>query len=144
MLIGLSAKYTRGVDYTRPTFSTNRYTSFQQISFLHSFYTRAFSAKFNAEWIHAIGRADLLIHASLYSPDVQNFFGTGNQTSFFKTGDYKQYYRSRFNLYTLNPSLRWGNKKGDYIQVGPSLQYYTYDSAENAGRYIETNGAVQT
>jgi hypothetical protein len=80
----------------------------------------------------------------VYSPDVQNFFGTGNQTSFFKTGNYKQYYRSRFSLYTLNPSMRWGNKKGDYFQVGPSLQYYTYDSAENAGRFIETNGAVQT
>jgi hypothetical protein len=144
VLIGLSAKFTRGVDYTRPAFSTNRYTSVQQFSFLHSFYTRAFSVKYDAEWVHAIGRADLLIHASVYSPDVQNFFGTGNQTSFFKTGNYKQYYRSRFNLYTLNPSLRWGNKKGDYIRVGPSLQYYTYDSAENAGRFIETNGAVQT
>ena len=144
VLLGFSARFTRGVDYTRPSFNTNRFTSFQQISFLHSFYTRAFSAKYNAEWIHAIGHADLLIHASVYAPNVQNFFGTGNQTPFFKTGNYKQYYRNRFSLYTLNPSLRWGNKKGDYIRVGPSLQYYTYDSAENAGRFIETNGAVQT
>ena len=28
--------------------------------------------------------------------------------------------------------------------MGPSLEFYTYDSAENAGRYIETNGAVQS
>ncbi len=145
VLLGFIGRFTRGVDYTTTVFSTNRYTSFQQFSFLHSFSTRAFSVKYNAEWTHAVGRADLLIHASVYAPNnTQNFFGTGNQTNFLKTGNYKEYYRSRFSLYKLYPSLRWGNKKGDYIRVGPSLEYYTLDSADNAGRYIETNGAVQT
>ena len=95
--------------------------------------------------MHAIGGADLLVHASVFAPNnTQNFFGTGNQTAFIKSGDYKEYYRSRFSLYTLHPSLRWGNEKGDYIRLGPSLEYYTFDSADNVGRYIETNGAVQT
>ena len=145
ILLGFTGRFTRGVDYTTNTFSTNKYTSFQQISFLHSFSTRAFSVKYNAEWIHALGLADLLIQASVYAPNnTQNFFGTGNQTAFIKSGDYKAYYRSRYSLYTLNPSLRWGNKKGDYIRVGPSFEYYTYDSADNVGRYIESSGAVQT
>jgi hypothetical protein len=145
VLLGFTGRFTRGVDYTTTAFNTNRYTSFQQFGFLHSFSTRAFSVKYNAEWIHAMGRADLLIHASVYAPNnTQNFFGTGNQTPFNKTGDYKEYYRSRFSLYKLNPSLQWGNKKGDYIRIGPSLEYYTFDSTDNIGRFIETNGAVQT
>jgi hypothetical protein len=145
VLLGFVGRFTRGVDYTTTAFSTKKYSSFQQFGFLHSFSTRAFSAKYNAEWTHAMGSADLLIHASVYAPNnTQNFFGTGNQTAFIKSGDYKEYYRSRFSLYKLSPSLRWGNKKGDYIRVGPSLEYYTFDSADNVGRYIETNGAVQT
>jgi len=145
ILLGFIGRFTRGVDYSTPAFNINRYSSYQQFSFLYSFATRAFSAKYNAEWMHAIGKADLLIKASVYAPNnTQNFFGTGNQTTFLKTGDYKTYYRTRFSLYRLDPSLRWGNKKGDYISAGPSFEYYTFDSADNTGRYIETQGAVQT
>jgi hypothetical protein len=145
VLLGLMGRYTRGIDYSTATFNTYRFSSYQQLSFLYSFATRAFSARYNAEWIHAIGKADLLIKASVYAPNnTQNFFGTGNQSSFLKTGDYKTYYRTRFSLYKLNPSLRWGNKKGDYVSVGPSLEYYTFDSTDNIGRYILTEGAVQS
>jgi hypothetical protein len=145
ILLGAMATFTRGLDYTTTSFSTKKYTSFQQFSFVHSFETRAFEAKYNSEWKHLIGTADLLIHATVNAPNnAQNYFGTGNTTSFDKSGNYKAYYRSRYSLYKLSTSLKWGRKEDGSFSVGPSLEYYTFDSADNIGRYIETYGAVQT
>lgn len=145
IMLGLSLSYYRGISYKTSTFSTKNYAGLQQISFMHSFATSAFNARYRGEWIHAIGNADLIIQATAYSPDnTQNFFGTGNQTSIIKSGDYTTYYRARFDLYKFNPALRWGNKKGNFISVGPSFEIYTYDSSDNVGRYISTPNATQT
>jgi hypothetical protein len=145
VLLGAIVTFTRGLDYTTTTFSTKKYTSFQQFGFVHSFETRAFEAKYNSEWKQLIGAADLQIHATVNAPNnTQNYFGTGNTTSFDKSGDYKAYYRSRYSLYKLSTTLRWGRKEDGSFSVGPSIEYYTYDSADNIGRYIETNSAVQT
>jgi len=146
VLFGAEVTYSRGIDYTSNAFSTRKFTSFQQFGFSHSFATRAFDAKYNAEWLKLIGRADLLIQARVYAPNgTENYFGTGNETSFNKSGNYKQYYRARYSLYKLSTSLRWDMKgKGSSLSVGPSLQYYTFDSTDNIGRYIETSSAVQT
>ncbi len=145
VLLGAMVTFSRGLDYTTTTFSTKKYTSFQQFGFVHSFETRALEAKYSSEWKHLIGAADLQIHATVNAPNnTQNYFGTGNTTSFIKSGDYRAYYRSRYSLYKLSTALSWGNKENGRFSVGPSVEYYTYDSADNAGRYIETHAAVQT
>jgi hypothetical protein len=145
VLLGLVVTYSKGLDYTSSAFTTKKYTSYQQFGFVHSFETRAFEAKYNSEWKHLIGGADFQIHATVNAPNnTQNYFGTGNTTSFIKSGDYAAYYRSRYSLYKLSPALRWGSKEKGSYSVGPSLEYYTYDSTDNIGRYIETNSAVQT
>jgi hypothetical protein len=145
VLLGLVGTFYRGLDYTTAAFSTKKYTSFQQFGFSHAFATKAFEAKYNAEWLRIIGRMDLRIQASVFAPNsTQNFFGTGNETPINKTGDYKSYYRSRFSLYNLSTSLRWRDKEKSSFNIGPSLEYYTYDSSDNAGRFISTKGAVQT
>jgi hypothetical protein len=133
------------LDYTTTTFSTKKYTSFQQFGFVHSFETRALEAKYNSEWKHLIGAADLQIHATVNAPNnTQNYFGTGNTTAFIKSGDYRAYYRSRYSLYKLSTALSWGRKENGRFSIGPSVEYYTYDSADNIGRYIQTKSAVQT
>ena len=145
VLLGLTATFYRGLDYTTGSFSTGKYTSIQQFGFSHAFATRAFEAKYNAEWLRLIGQADLLINASIFAPNsTQNYFGTGNETSIIKSGDYSTFYRSRFSLYKLSSFLRWRGKGKNNFSIGPSLEYYTYDSADNADRYIETSGAVQS
>jgi hypothetical protein len=145
VLLGAIVTFSRGLDYTTSTFSTKKYTSFQQFGFVHSFETRAFEAKYNSEWKHLIGAADLQIHATVNAPNnTQNYFGTGNATAFIKSGDYRAYYRSRYSLYKLSTTLSWGKKENGRFSVGPLVEYYTYDSADNAGRYIETKSAVQT
>jgi hypothetical protein len=145
VLLGFTGRFTRGIDYTTTIYSTKKYTSYQQFGFMHSFATSAFNAKYNGEWAQVIGQANLKILATVFAPNnTQNFYGTGNQSAFLKSGNYITYYRSRFNLFTLTPMLQWTNKKKSSLSIGPSLQYYTYDSLENVGRYISTPGAVQS
>jgi Omp85 superfamily domain len=145
IILGFTGRFTRGIDYTTAAYNTNRFKSYQQFGFMHSFATSAFSAKYDGEWTHLIGRADLKISATIYAPNnTHNFYGTGNESVFLKSGDYKIYYRSRFDLFTLTPTLKWTNKKRSSLSVGPSLQYYSYDSLQNVGRFISTPGAVLT
>jgi hypothetical protein len=63
--------------------------SFQQFSFLHLFLRGHSSAKYNAEWIHAIGQADLLIQ-QVYAPNNTKNFLEPAIRPLLKTGNYKR------------------------------------------------------
>jgi Calcineurin-like phosphoesterase len=127
-------------------FRKTPYASQYQLMVTHSFSTRAFSISYKGEWNRIFGNTDLTLQADAHAPDnTQNFFGTGNETGFDKSGDYKTYYRARFNIYQLTPALRWNfNGRRVSISVGPAIQYYHFDSDDNKGRFIEQPGAVQT
>lgn len=130
--IGVGARFTlqRG-------FRKKPYTSLQEIIASHSFSTKAFNIKYRGEWIEAIGKADITMAVDIKAPEnTQNFFGRGNETAFDKKGDFKRYYRTRFMLIQAQPSLRWRSDKKSYFSIGPSLQYYHYNPAENTGRFI--------
>ncbi|RXK85861.1 BamA/TamA family outer membrane protein [Filimonas effusa] len=113
------------------------YASAQEILIGHSFSTTAFSVKYQGEWIHTVGKADLVLNAIVRAPNnTINFYGRGNETQFNKTGDFVRYYRTRFSTYEFDPSLRWRGNKSAAISIGPSLQYYAFDKDDNAGRFI--------
>ncbi|MBS1600681.1 MAG: BamA/TamA family outer membrane protein [Bacteroidetes bacterium] len=134
-----------GIRYTHQGFRKRPYASVQQFTVGHSFSTSAFKVKYKGEWVKAIGNADFVIDASALGPEnTQNFFGTGNQTPFNKTGNYKRYYRTRFNLYSVEPVLRWHNRRVMNISIGPSFQYYKLDSADNAGRFITNTSYIHS
>ncbi|HEX2684187.1 MAG TPA: hypothetical protein VHL77_09655, partial [Ferruginibacter sp.] len=127
-----------GSQYTRQGFRKHPYASRNRIMLNYAFSTSAFKIRYSGEWIHVIGRTDVIANADVYAPEnTQNFFGLGNETHFVKYGDYRKYYRSRFNLYQFTPAFRWRNvKTGVMFSVGPSIQHYKFDSTDNIGRFI--------
>ncbi|RYZ97969.1 MAG: hypothetical protein EOP47_20460 [Sphingobacteriaceae bacterium] len=119
------------------------YNDLHQLMLSHSFATKAFRIKYNAEWIQAIGKADIILQTFIQAPDnTANFFGRGNETAFDKTGDFKRYYRTRYNTFEFDPAVRWRSSSGTSISIGPSLQYYHLDSEENDGRLINNSSLV--
>lgn len=127
-----------GLKYFQHGFRKAPYQSMHKLMFNKSFNTGAFRIVYGGTWYDAIGRTDILLDAAIKAPNTQNFFGRGNETEAIQDTDHwARYYRVRFNLYELNPALRWKNYKGMELRAGPSLQYYTYDHAENEGRFIE-------
>jgi len=136
-LLGFSVKFMN------PGFRKFPFGNTQQFSFAHSFSTKAFKFNYRGEWMRAVGDADFVVQASAFAPhNTQNFFGSGNETTFDKSIGIK-YYRSRFSVYQVDPALRWGGTKSSF-SAGPSFQYYHYDSDDNTGRFISNTANLHT
>jgi hypothetical protein len=139
-LLGLGFRYTG-----RDGFRKLPYSNMQELMITHAFATDAFRLRYNGEWIKAIGKADFITQAIIQAPDnTMNFFGRGNQTGLDKTGEYHRYYRSRFDIYQLDPALRWHTGKGSTFSAGPSLQFYHFDVADNSNRFISNTNLLNS
>lgn len=139
-LIGLGFKYTK-----QSGFRKLPYASVQRVMISHSFATSAFRLKYNGEWIHVAGTTDFTLQALINAPDnTTNYFGTGNETALIKGDNYRRYYRTRYNTFFLDPSLRWRFGRGVSLSVGPSIQLYRMDEADNAGRLIKNRSVIKS
>lgn len=137
-LLGLGFRYTG-----RDGFRKLPYSTIQEVMLTHSFETKAFRLYYDGQWVQAIGRADITLFALAEAPDnTMNFFGEGNNTVLNKTGDYHEFYRSRFDLYQLDPALRWHLSKYTSFSFGPSLQYYHVNPADNVDRAVSQPGLI--
>ena len=129
-----------GSQYTKNGFRKYPYASRSRLMLYYAFSTSAFKIRYSGEWIRVFGKTDIIANADIYAPEnTQNFFGLGNEMPFNKTGDYRKFYRARFNLYQFTPAFRWQNlKTGVTFSIGPSVQHYRLDSSDNIGRFIVT------
>lgn len=97
-----------------------------QLNAGHSYTSGATHFIYNGVLIKEIGKADVELQANIFTPNVINFFGRGNQTPYDKlTGP--NYYRYRFNFFSGDANIRFENLAGTTsIRIGPTLQYYRY------------------
>jgi hypothetical protein len=134
-----------GVSITRQGFRKVPYASIQQITVAHSFSTSAFRIRYRGQWLQAIGKADITMQANVFAPNnTMNFFGRGNETEYIKNGDFRRFYRTRYNMYQASPAIRWHLDKVMTLSVGPSFQYYHADSIENKGRFINNQPLIRS
>jgi hypothetical protein len=140
-LLGVGFKYTGHDGFRKLPYST-----VQQVMVTRSFATDAFRIKYNGEWIDAIGKADITLQAYAQAPDnTVNFFGRGNESVLDKNiPNYRRFYRTRYDIYQLDPALRWKLGRGTTISAGPSLQYYHLDPTSNVGRFINQTGSINS
>ncbi|MBD1392988.1 BamA/TamA family outer membrane protein [Mucilaginibacter glaciei] len=132
VLLGLGVRHTGYGNFRKFPYST-----LQEVMLTHSFSTNAFRIRYRGEWIGVAWGADVILQAYIQAPDnTQNFFGYGNETILNKNGDYRTFYRSRFNTYEFDPSLRWRTSKHSTISVGPSVELYSLSLNDNSGRFI--------
>ncbi|QES87278.1 BamA/TamA family outer membrane protein [Rhizosphaericola mali] len=127
-------------------FRKSPYTSLQQITATHAFNTNAFNLKYYGEWLDVFGKTDFVLNTIIKAPNnTQNFFGVGNETVYDKDiPNFRRYYRSRFTIIDINPSLRWNGKKKNYFSAGLSYQYYHLGVDENTGRFILNTGELNS
>lgn len=139
-LLGLGFKYTHQNGFRKVPFA-----DVQQLMIMHSFATDAFSVHYNGEWTDAVGKANLIIKADVNAPkNTVNFFGLGDNSALDKFDGYRHYYRTRFNMYELDPALKWKTGKDASFSFGPSLQYYHMNLADNAGRFINQTSLINS
>jgi len=140
-LLGLGFKYVGHDGFRKLPYST-----VQELMLTHSFETNAFRINYDGQWIQAIGKADLTLGAIIDAPDnTMNFFGQGNETVLNKAAvDFQKYYRTRFDYYQFDPALRWHTGKGSTLSIGPSLEYYNFDTDGNKGRSVTQPGLIRS
>ena len=100
----------------------------QTFTFMHGFGNNTNRLNYTGEWMNAVKRADVEVNANIYTPNVINFFGKGNNTPLIKNGDYQNYYRTRFDLVGLDLNARFHNKTSSTtLRIGPTFQYYHFE-----------------
>jgi hypothetical protein len=140
LLLGAGFRYIG-----RTGFRKKPYSTLQEVMFAHSFKSEAFRVIYKGEWIDVFGYADFTISAAINAPDnTMNFFGQGNETGINKIGDFRKFYRARFDFYKAVPSLRWNIGKQSTISAGIGFQLYRIDKNDNAGRLLAQNGVIKS
>ncbi|MHA6727525.1 BamA/TamA family outer membrane protein [Chryseobacterium sp. A301] len=138
ILLGGGFKYTH-----QRGFRKTPYTHTQQLLVKAALATGSFKVNYKGRWKELIGKADLRIDASAYVPNnTQNFFGLGNESVYDKENHDSRYYRARYNLIELSPSLSW-EKPNSEFRIGPALEYYSLNKKENEDRFLYS-GLVNT
>jgi hypothetical protein len=127
-----------GFRYVTQGFHKDPYKQLHTFSLVHALATKAYAFKYSFEAIHAVGSTDLLFHALVEAPsNTTNFFGYGNESLYDKnTKEGIRYYRARFNRYDVDLQLRKRFGTVFSFALGPVLQYFTLDSADNKDRFI--------
>jgi hypothetical protein len=132
VLLGIAFKHIHQGFRKKP------YGSLHQVSITHSLSTHAYRFRYKAEWMQALGKADVTLQAQVNAPNnTINFFGRGNETRYVKGDNRLNYYRARFSSYLLEPAVRFAGNKESSISIGPSYQLYTYDRSDNKDRFIQ-------
>lgn len=123
-------------------FRKTPYAMMHQLTVNHSLSTQAYNIRYNADFIKAASKADLLIRTDIRAPNnVTNFFSYGNESVFDKTQPDKiRYYRTRFQLGDIALLLRKNFGSAVSLSVGPAFQFYGFDTDDNFGRYVLQTG----
>lgn len=138
IIIGAGFKYTHQEGFRKTPFNHT-----QQLLVSGSLATGSYKINYKGHWKTIAGKADFLLEANTYAPNnIQNFFGLGNESENNEDLGIK-YYRTRFNLSELSPSLQWNTKKTSF-RIGPALQYYSFDPDKNIGRFINEISKINT
>ncbi|NEU07432.1 BamA/TamA family outer membrane protein [Flavihumibacter sp. R14] len=133
--LGLTAKYE--------AFRKLPYGSLHRFGLAKSISTGQFDIDYRGEWLQVWKKTDITVNMEANSPtNVINFFGRGNETELDKTGDYKSFYRARFDLYDLQAALRFNMSKTTTTSVGATYQYYDLSPEDNIGRFIANTDEV--
>jgi hypothetical protein len=85
--------------------------------------------------VSLFGNADLVLHAELVNPTLNNFFGLGNNTVIDKAKPV-EYYRTRFNHFALQALYRKRYFDKVSIYGGPMYYYYSYNPEDNKGKIL--------
>ena len=116
-------------------FRKEPFASDNRLSAMYAPQGGAYQVKYHGEIVNLFGNADLVLNADLVNPTLNNFFGLGNNTVIDKTKPV-EYYRTRFNHFSLQAfyRIRYFDKVSVY--GGPMFYYYSYNPEDNTGKIL--------
>jgi hypothetical protein len=136
-------KFLVGLGALRRTYGFRKepFASEQKLSFLYAINNPSFQIKYSGEFNDVFIKKDILVHAEIVNPVLNNFFGLGNETDYDKNKGF-DFYRVRYRYVSGDVLLR--KKLGTIIQVmaGPVYYHYWNNYANNSDRILGKPGLV--
>ncbi|WP_053223366.1 metallophosphoesterase [Roseivirga seohaensis] len=115
-------------------FRKSPYATKHKISGNYAVGTSSYQFSYDLDVIDAFGKLDFALSADAKAPNfVNNFFGMGNETPYDKDIE-ERYYRTRFEEYSIRPTLTLSLGKGASINFGPTFR--TVEVEESTDRFI--------
>lgn len=139
VLLGAGFRYTHQRGFRKEPFSHS-----QQFTLSGAFATGALRMHYRGHWKEVLGKADAVVDARALIPQTQNYFGLGNGSVYDRNSHDMRYYRTRFEVYQVEPHLQWNLNKTTFLDIGPSVQWYRFAASRNEGRLIVQPEAVHT
>jgi hypothetical protein len=116
------------------------YTSFGWTWQKNGFRKDPYASRYEADWRRVFGKAGLNLRiVSLGPGNVQNFFGTGNETVFppnSKNGRNILFYRNRYDLSHADLRIKWPMARHVAWSIGLAAQYYASAPEDNKTRFL--------
>ena len=130
LLVGVSM-LARRYDFRKEPFASQ-----QTLGGLASFQNSAWQVYYNGEFNHAVSWVDLVLCGEFVNPNLNNFFGFGNET----VNDLSKgisFYRVRYSDVSGTAQFRYRMSEGKLsFALGPTFYHYWYDRSDNNGRIL--------
>jgi hypothetical protein len=123
-----------GYSLTTHSFRKEPYATYQKLSSLFSFSSKAYQLKYVGEFNQLLDNNDLVVHGQFYNPVLNNFYGLGNTTKNDRSKPL-EFYHVRYKFVEAEVLLRKRYFNRDLMQVyiGPSFYNYwnRYEDNDN-------------
>ena len=116
-------------------FRNEPYATDQKFAAYYSINRKSYRFKYEGEFNHITHRLDLILKGEIGYPEVNNFFGLGNNTEIDKSRGY-DYYRNRFRSIELQALFRQRVFERLHLMVGPYFFHYWNNYDDNANRIL--------
>jgi hypothetical protein len=130
------------LEYTRQGFRKEPYGMRQYFEGSAALKTGSLHFRYDADYIKALGNADILIRSDFRAPvNVTNFFGLGNETKIDLENHKLGYYRARYNIINASAYLSYQLQSWMRLNIGPSFQYFRLDTNQNINRFVTSSSS---
>ncbi|HWI89706.1 MAG TPA: BamA/TamA family outer membrane protein [Flavisolibacter sp.] len=130
------------LEYTKQGFRKEPYGMRQYVEGSAALKTGSLHFRYDADYIKALGNADILIRSDFRAPvNVTNFFGLSNESKIDLENHNPGYYRARYNIINASAYLSYQLQSWMRLNLGPSFQYFRLDTNQNVNRFVTSNSS---
>ncbi|MEO8721276.1 MAG: BamA/TamA family outer membrane protein [Ginsengibacter sp.] len=137
-------KVLMGLGFSLKTFAFRKepYATYQKLSSLYSFSSKAYQIKYDGEFNQLFNNNDLVIHTQFFDPVLNNFYGLGNQTKNDENNPL-EFYHVRYKYVTAD--VLWRKKYFNnllQLYVGPTYFHYWNNFEDNKNKILANPSVV--
>jgi hypothetical protein len=127
-----------GLGFSLKTFAFRKdpYATYQKLTTLYSFSTKAYQVKYDGEFNQLLHNNDLVIHTAFYNPVLNNFYGLGNATINDKN-NHLEFYHVRYKYVAAD--VLWRKRYFNnllQLYVGPTYYHYWNKPEDNKNKIL--------